>query len=299
MKASSYYPPRAGSWSRIFSRIDRLKVRFGSDYPSLDLSRTPAGSLPVSVAWLLVPGLMWRQRGKRVRGTGVMALWAVLLVVHIVILNAGIANFAAILASGLHAVSAAASLGLIFPHWQGLSLVGRSLLLTTLLMTLIYSIGLRRAVASFAQRVGFRDSTVMIHRSSWLLRGKPWSRGEWVAYRLNGGALYLGRILACPGDTVRFHPGSVEVNGVHYERTSPYLPVDDELPLDPWEYLVLPAEVNFNHAQGNETRLLLALMSVAEDRLVGRPWRHWPGAPAGLEDLKTLSSAVASPPPTP
>lgn len=295
MKAYPYDPPRAGSWSRTLARMSRLRNRLGHLHPSLEFPASSVESRAVLLAWLLVPGLMWHQHGRKLLGAGAMAIWAVFMAVHIVVLDPAAANLAAMLAGAIHAISAAAAMALIFPHWQGLSRIWRTSLFTSLLIVLVYSFGMRQMVAPFAQRVVIHNTPAMIHTSPWL-RQEPWNRGEWVAYRLNNGATYVGQILACPGDAVQFHPGSLEVNGISYARTSVHLPTNGELQMDRAIYLVLPAEFTF---KGDVTEALLALMYVEEDHLVGRPWRHWLGAPSHLDDLKPLGPTIASQSPTP
>jgi hypothetical protein len=288
MKSSPYYPPRAGPLSRFLAMMDRLGFRIQrslADRPALRWASPFPGGIP----WLLLPGLMWRQEGKTTLGTGVMVAWAVLVTTHIVCLNPDLAGAAAIFASMLHAISAAAALTVLYPHWHGTSRLWRTSLISTLLVLLIYTFGLRNALLPIAQRITIQGSTVMIHQTGWFSE-KPWTRGEWVAYRRLGGLTYMERILAIPGDTIRFHPESFEVNGRFFERLSEQMPKTGETVMDAGTYFIWPTEAKVFHGGDFELGLFLGLTNIAETDILGRPYRRWFWASPALENLKPVAS---------
>ncbi len=288
MKISPYYPPRAGTLSRCLAMKDRWVVRM-----RLSQAMLPAVSgiraVPHGFPWLLVPGLMWRQQGRSTLGNGVLAAWAALVTIHVASLNPDLANHAAALASALHAISAAAVLTALCPHWQGVSRVVRTVLLTSLLMLVIYTMALRNVVLSFAQRITTHGTTVMTHGAGWF-SDHPWTQGEWVAYRLPGGLMNMDRILAGPGDTIRFHQDSFEVNGRFFERVSRQMPVDGEKVMDAGTYFIWPTEAAFTHGGDAQPGLLLGLAEIDESALLGRPYRRWFWKLSALEALKPVHS---------
>ncbi len=293
MKSSPYYPPRAGSWSRFNGRMHRFEMRLRRWVACLG---SPAYHLYISfsegIPWLLIPGLMWRRRGRTKLGNGVLAAWAVLLVVHVTTLNVSLANLAATAASMLHAISAAAVLGVIYPEWQGLSRVLKTVLFTSLLVIVIYSIGLRNLVAPFAQRVTSQGVTVMTHGNGWFAR-RPWMQGEWVVYRFPNGIVGMDRILAGPGDTIRFHKHSFEVNGRHFERISKLMPSDGDVYLDKGIYFIWPTTAMFNHGGGEDLpEWLLSLTKIPASAIIGRPYRRWLGNSTDLANLKPVQNSI-------
>ncbi len=295
MKTSPYYPPRAGTRSQILAAMNRLRVRMRA--PSVDGTlMEEAGTFIRSIPWLLVPGLMWRHQGRTALGTGVAVIWATLVAIYIVSLDMTLANAAATLAATLHAISAAAVLMALCPHWQGFSRLWRTTLFTSLLVLAIYTVGLRNMLSPLAQRVTTNGTTVMIHQAKWF-SSHPWTQGEWVAYRLPVGSMNFDRILAGPGDTIRFHQDSFEVNGRFFERLSPLMPAGGEWVMDSSTYFIWPTEVSYTHAGGNEQHLLLGLTLIGEPDILGRPYRRWFWKSPALEPLKPLPDTAHPPSP--
>lgn len=296
MKSSPYYPPRAGSWSRFNGRMHRFEMRLRRWVATLG---SPAYHLYISfsegIPWLLVPGLMWRQRGRAKLGNGVLVAWAVLVVIHVTTLNMSLANLVATGASMLHAISAAAVLGVIYPEWQGLSRVLKTVLFTSLLVFAIYSIGLRILLGPIASRVTTQGFTVMVHGNGWFPK-RPWTQGEWVVYQFANGATGMDRILAGPGDTLRFHEKSFEVNGRHFERISRQMPSDGEIDLDKGVYFIWPTTATFNHGGGEDLpEWLLNFTKVPAANIIGRPYRHWLGKSSDLANLKPVQNPDPDP----
>jgi hypothetical protein len=285
MKSSTYYPPRATSWSRFRVAMHRQWLLIRMPRAGREVVED-AGLFLQGIPWLLVPGLMWWQQGRPRLGIPVMAVWAALVAVHVVSLNPASANLAAMIASTLHAFSAAAVLSVRCPHWQGLSRIVRTVIYTSLLVLIVYSVGLRSVTSTFAQRITLEKSTVMIHRS-----GQPWAQGDWVAYRLPQGNTSFDRILAVPGDTIRFHRDSFEVNGRHFERLSELMPTDAEWTMLPGNYFIWPATVNV--INGRATEILSGLAEIPEADILGKPYRRWFGNVPHLEPLKPLSTTPA------
>jgi len=289
---SPYYPPRATPWSRFRSGVNRQVIRLrasGIDYGVTE----EIGMFFKGIPWLLIPGLMWRQTGRKPLGNPVMAIWGVTVAVYIVSLNMAFANLAATIASTIHAISASAVFVVLCPHWYGTSRIVRTVVYTLLLVLLIYSVGLRNLVTPFAQRITSGGSTVMIHPTGWL-SGPSWKQGEWVAYRFGTGATNFDRILAVPGDTIRFHRDSFEVNGRHFARLSELMPTDGEWTMPPGTYFIWPTVVTFH---GDVSEMLLRFAEVTEGDIIGKPYRWWFGMSPDLEPLKPISNTPNAPPP--
>ena len=285
---SPYYPPRATAWTRFRSVINRWVIRFratGIDYGVTE----EIGMFFNGIPWLLVPGLMWRQTGRKPLGNPVMAIWAVAVVIFIVSINAGLANLAATIASTIHAISASAVFVVLCPHWYGISRIVRTVIYTLLLVLLIYSVVLRNVIEPFAQRVTAGEDTVMVHRAG-VFSKASWHQGDWVAYRNGQGSTSFDRILAVPGDTIKFHRDSFEVNGRHFARLSELMPTDGEWTMGAGRYFIWPESV-ISH--GDVEAMLLRFAEVAEPDIIGKPYGHWFGKTPSLEPLAPLSNKPA------
>jgi hypothetical protein len=288
MKSSPYYPPRANALSRFQTMVDRLIIWIRMSQ-LLQPAVYRAVGYPYFFSWLLVPGLMWRGEAERAKlGNGVMLVWAACVVIHIVSLNTTLTDYSAIMASALHGISAAAVLGVLYPQWQGFSRVWKTSLYATLLVVAIYTIGLRNVMPVLAQRVTLSGETIMIRRG-----GGSWTQGEWVTYRLQNGMMTMERILAGPGDIIRFHKDSFEVNGKFFERISRNMPVDTEIIVGSGTYFIWPTGVTYNHAGEGLPKLLLSLTEIPDEDIVGRPYQRWFWKSTPLESLKPI------PPPNP
>ena len=286
MKTSSYYPPRAGTASRFLAMTDRLGVR-------LQLSQLlrPRGyfqsTLPNTPICLLVPGLMWRGQGNTKLGNFLMFAWTAMVLIYVTCLNITWANVAAAIASSLHAISIAAVLAVVRPHWQGIPRILKTMLISMLLVILIYTVGLNRLTPVFAQRITRGDTTFMIHRAGWFSKN-PWEQGDWVTYHFRIGGTALDQILACPGDTIRFHPNSFEVNGKHFERVSKHLPKNGEIKMSPGVYLIWPTQIEIVHGAEAQTDFLLRLSQIKQEDISGRPYRNWFWKSFPLAPLKPI-----------
>lgn len=285
-ETSSYYPPRASFASRGLALGGKwLRQAWRPRKP-----RTLAfGGVP-PWRWLLVPGLLWRRLGKPWFGFWITVIWAAALMASLVLLNPPLANAAALLASGLHGLSAAAFIGEYFPHWSVLHRLWRTPLLVMLGILTFYGLGVRPAAGLFAQRLTARGQTVMIQPAGPVF-GHEWRRGDGVAYQLPGGRghwhhgnwiawqdpgadVYFDRILAEPGDTLRFHKEFFEVNGQPFARLSPTMPVAGERTLPTDVYFIWPTDVAL--LAGNDpSAALLAAALVPKSNLLGKPWPRW------------------------
>lgn len=285
MKPSPYYPPRAGIVSRFLAVWDRLAVRLR--LPSeIRLPLQRAGAFPHAVPWLMVPGLMWRGGVEEaVWGIRILWAWAILIVIYVVIPSESVANLAAMIASMLHGISAAAVLAVLYPQWQGFTRMWKTTLYAMLLVLAIYSVGLRMVAPTIAQRITFKGDAIMLQGRSWF-SSKSWTPGEWVAYRLPNGGVNIDRILAGPGDTIRFHEHSFEVNGRFFERVSPDMPVTGEQEMESGSCFIWPTDARYAHGQETQDRLKLRLATVSESDIVGRPYHRWFWKSSGLEPLK-------------
>jgi hypothetical protein len=287
-ETSSFYPPRAGPASRSLAaggRWLRLVLRIRKRH-TLNLGEVPPWR------WLLVPGLLWRQLGKPELGTAVLAVWAFALILSILTLNPALASAAALTASGLHGLCAAAFLTEYFPHWPGIQRLWRIPLLACLWVMAFYGLGVRPAAGLFVQRLTARDRTVMIQPAGGLF-APEWRRGDWVAYQLPetfagghfgnliawqtpGADTHFDRILAVPGDTIQFHPDFFEVGGQHFEKVAPDMPSTGTLalPRDDQHYLIWPTNTRVQHGT-MMPEIMLAAARIPENRLLGKPWSRW------------------------
>jgi hypothetical protein len=110
-------------------------------------------------------------------------------------------------------------------------------------------------------------------------------RGDWLAYRIDGGyadgtwirdGYGFGPVLALPGDRVTFEEKTFRVNGTAHTRL-PQMPRRGELVISQKQWLVWP-HVTINMHGMAESAVEQAVLKVAvakQEDLVGRPFKRW------------------------
>jgi hypothetical protein len=278
MKAprSAYHPPRA-PWYRNLREVW---------YGLTRLDRVPLpgrlGGWTV-IRGVLVPGQGWGIMGRGNAGWAVMAGWLVCLVLGLALLGTGIASVLFGVMIFLHATG----LVMLFGPWIApcgwmtrlASGLGMGALLTVFLYMPLQFWVTRNWVLPVTMEG--RVVVVQVVKDPGRVR-----RGDWVLYqqdRVHAGSvrlqegLSMGPVLGMPGDEVEFLPTGVRSGGRVWPRQegmpesgSVGVAADSWMIWPRWRVVVLqglPPEVAHD--------LALQQSVVAQEKLVGRPFRHW------------------------
>ena len=282
---SSYYPPRARWYSRLFYLADTLLRKC-----TFERLRLPSEMrLGEVAAGLAVPGLAVYLRGPRTLGQAALSASALLALVFIVWLGHPAANVAFGLLISVHSTGFVYYCGPATRDWSP-----RERLAFTVGVLLFIGVLLYMPARDFVQNQWLRplqvNGQVMVVRTS--AAAQAVRRGDWVAYDLqenqtgdahNGGAIRvvqgvgLGPVLAVAGDRVSFSTNEFAVNGLARPRL-PHMPASGELVLPAKHWFVWPRlelSVHGNVSEASVMGAMLELASVSEGQFIGKPFRHW------------------------
>jgi hypothetical protein len=277
--SSPYYPPRARWYGPALAGVDRLQHRLALDR----LSPPPGVSFARIVASTLVPGLGFYFRAPRIWGRAALAVAGFLLIAFFVGFGYPVGNVAFGLLLSLHT----SSLAFLLEPWLGDSRLRTRILLSVCLLGglsgLVYWPARSYLEHRWVMPLQVNGRVVMIHRS---IAFGSLQRGDWVAYSLPGSrgeGLYVhdgtgfGRILALPGDRVRFSSSVFDVAGLSRPRL-PHMPASGEWLVPEKHWLVWPDFAISGHgnvAEGVISKTMLELGNISEDRLLGQPFHRW------------------------
>jgi hypothetical protein len=172
--------------------------------------------------------------------------------------------------SGLHSLSATMTIAWCLPHLPLPMRMRRASIFSFLFILCAYVIfPVQRQVVLPIQ---MRGTTIFIntYRSVQKL-----NRGDWTAYQALQGQAGFARILALPGETIKFHSDSFEVNGIFYQQVGKEMPIDGEtiVPLD--AYYIWPDFDRFYHGGDEATRWLSYWAIVKFHQVIGTSYGHW------------------------
>ena len=283
---SSYYPPRARWYSRIFYVGRAWRHRLALDRLSLPLEVKPGGL----AAGFFVPGLAIWLRGPALWGRAALAGSLALLLFFMVWLGYPAANLAFGLLLSLHVT------GLVY-YCQPL-LAGepfRSRLGFTFLALLAVGLFLYLPVCALLVNnhwltpLRVQGRVVVVQR---LVQPRNIQRGDWVAYALHASeqgphgdvvevqsGMGLGRVLAEAGDRVEFGTNSFSVNG-HSLTNRPFMPAGGEFIVPEKHWFIWPDLDISGHGNVRPESIqkaILELASVEETQYYGKPFRRWFG----------------------
>jgi len=278
LELSPYYPPRA----RWYSPLTRL-VEGVRRITWLDRIHLPAGiSAKAFVAALLIPGLAFRLQRERLVGRAILASYILLACIFVVWLGHTVANLAFGLMLSLHAISV---ICLLRPWLSQTRLVFRILAGIAALLVLggLFYLPLRDYVQNTWLLPLRVDRRVIVVQT--LSNPKSVKRGEWIAYRINGGGaqglviqsgLAVQRVLGLPGDEIQFLPRRVIINGVAGPRLE-RMPSNGSWIVPEKHWFIWPdhaMSVRGNNADRVDAALF-KLAAVNQDQFVGKPFRRW------------------------
>ena|ERR1035437_586749 len=284
-EASSYYPPRAQWYSAIFYLGNALRRRLALD--RLTLPREM--KIGEMVAGFFVPGVAVWLRGPRLWGRAALAGSTGLILFFIMWLGYPAANLAFGLLISLHCTG--------FVYYCNPLMAGepfRSRLAFTLMILLAIGLLLYMPARNLIQGhcltpLRMNGQVIVVQR---MLQPGHIQRGDWVAYALDaqatgenyhGGVVVLqtdvsmGRVLALPGDVVKFSAASFSVNGVAHPNL-PHMPVTGEVTVLEKHWFIWPNLGISGYGDVGEARVasaLLGLSNVAEANFFGKPLHRW------------------------
>lgn len=284
--ASPFYPPRSRWYSPFRHGWYALTRRIPSARSLLVKLDSPLGWR--DTFWsLLIPGFAFRAFGHPLIGGVAMIGCGLGWLVFFIALGSYAANVAFALILSLHATSVSFLLARMCP---GIRFTLR--ILSTFCLLLVVA-----SVYGFIQgklekiliplRIG-ADVVVVRATAPGNLR-----RGEWVAHHIGGisrsfqtgnGAVRiqdgygLDRILACPGDVVRFHAENFQVNDQIFPRKA-HMPTKGQMVVREKHWFAWP-QFTVQNSGVHETEIsnvMLAHAVISEDQFVGKPFRRWFG----------------------
>jgi hypothetical protein len=278
---SPYYPPRA----RWYSPFLYLFITLTRWLPLEHLRLPPGVSFLPLVAAFFVPGLGFHFRN-RLWGRLAMASCALLFCIFIIWLGYPIANAAFGLLISVH-VS-----GITYycsPWLKGERLLTRivvALLLTFALTAMLY-VPIRKSVQeTHFTPMRTAKGVVVVHN---LPASTPVVRGDTIAYNLQEasanhfyahGGLTLGKILACPGDQIKFTSADFTINGVS-RPLLPHMPTSGEVVVAENDWFIWPnLAIIGGHGNVGEqaiSTMMLQMANVPQNEFVGKPFTRWFG----------------------
>jgi hypothetical protein len=240
--------------------------------------------------WLLIPGTLGLARGQRLYGSALLTVWLAALAVHCVWIDTAWSSWLRIFAASIHSISATivfASCLQGLPRDKRFSRASVYGFLLVLALYVFLPMGLSNRVVLPIQIQG---KTILINTV------KPINglrRGDWIAYQFENGAIGFDRILALPGETIRFGEESFAVEGTAYRRVSEQMPSHGEISVSNEGLYVWPAGARYAHAGERETELLGSIATVPKHRVLGAAYRHWFWRTQTLEPLAVLKDQVS------
>lgn len=282
---SEYYPPRARGL--FLFRRSWFALRRILPIESLNIQRERLTVSPGNILLsLLLPSYIFHVLGWRRVALLVASVYFLAFCAHI--FWVGYYTSALVIMLSIHVTSAAYLVKQLAPNF-GLAL---RLLSSFALFVFFYSFvyqpfNSRLAKTVIPMRVG--KNIVFVNC---LASPKTIQRGDWIAYRIKSGnagahnaaiAIHEGfgisPTLGIAGDTVRFSPNQIEINGKIQSREN-YMPTNGEWVISEKQWFVWPKVAiggNRAAADGQISAVLQERALISEKEFVGKPFKHWFG----------------------
>ncbi len=253
--ASTFYPPRAGHYSRALVQLARL--RYGV----------------VFVLEVLVPGLAFLLHRRRVAGLLVGGAWGAAMLVFWVRMGTNAGALAGLALPMLHALSVNEALAPLVPRRRRL-LPGVA---AALFAFVAYGSFDRHFVTSMVQVVEAGGQRVLVAPG---VEPGALRIGQWVAYQLpTHGVLMLEQVLALPGAEVRFADGGYWVGESFHPCAFRGFPKTGSLRVPEGAFFIWPTRRFITQARAYTTQGLLPLSLVPKEALRGCIYESWFGRP--------------------
>jgi hypothetical protein len=279
--SSSYYPPRARWYSRIFNLRLAARHQLALDRLYIPNEMTLGGLL----ASFFVPGLAVYLRGPRLWGKAALAASAFLFLCFIVWLGYPFGNYAFGLMLSIHAT------GFVYycsPYLLGKDFGFRILFTIAILIAVgmtVYT-PLRGVIQNhWLMPLRVNGNVVVVEKFT---AAKAVKRGDWIAYHLseasNSGddawiqyraGVGFGPVLAVAGDRVEFWTNAFNIDG-NPQGLLPHMPTSGNFMVPEKQWFIWPSYSI--SGQGNENRIsstMLQMANVSESQYVGKPFKRW------------------------
>lgn len=281
---SPYYPPRARwprGWRDLWYRLRR----------DLHLERlsaiTPRSSWRRVALWLVIPGIWEIARGQPLAGRAVLQVWLLLVAGYWMGMGSAWASFALLATPALHSVCATRVL-LDQPGKQlSFARLLRASMTASLVVFVLYGLLALAAARRIVLPISTNGTPVLIDPAT---PRSTLRRGDWIAYTLPNNQLGFERVLALPGETIRFYANAFEVGEIAYQRISTAMPVQGGVTVPPDVLFVWPVGARYAHGGEAGTAQLLALAEVPLPRITGRAFNRWFWRTQDLEPLVSLKN---------
>lgn len=299
--ASPYYPPRAGRFGRSLTRWYRFRQT-----RQLERFAPPAnaGSWPRLAFRLLVPGTLVLARGQRLLGRVLLTSWLTAAAAFCIWIGTAWSLRAFVLASAIHSISAGLTFTACLMRLPRAKRIRRASLYGLLFVLVLYTLLLPALVRRVVLPIQVQGTTLLINtsvpvsklrRGDWIAyrfgsgaAGAGMRRGDWIPYLFGRGAAGFDRILALPGETIRFYEDAFEVGGVAYQRVANSMPIAGEVSVPESAYYVWPAGARNPHNVEGATEMLSLISTVSEDRVIGPAYHYWLWRKPELDPLVAL-----------
>ena len=280
----SYYPRRARWYTRILSAFTRPIRRRVLWRPSGQIS---VGHVVLGVA---LPGYSFFVLGRRLLGWLCVGGWLLAAVVFIAALGFTAGSLAYGLLISLHAAS------VVFLEGVWLAETGFRTRLAIGFLTLLAVWGLMyEPIVNHAERHWFMplqigSRVLVIHcgippqsirrgdRLAYQIAGDIWAGGHGNATYLRSG-LGVDRVLALPGDRVRFTPDAMFVNDKALPR-APHMPMEEDFVMPEKVWFIWPSLDIRGHGNVAESQISATMQGaamIAQEQIIGRSFQHWFG----------------------
>jgi len=287
-KVSSYYPPRARWYTRLFLVPgDRVRRQL-----HLEKFQMRGGlSLTQFFLTLALPAFAFFVLGRRMVGWLLVVGYSLGTIVFVVYLGYPVSNIAFGLMMSIHATSIIFLEGL----WLAKDRFGVRLFAAFCTMLaiwgLLYAPALQLAENQWLMPLRIGNRVLLVKHTT----GKSLRRGDWVAYRISEdralsasarenrvyaqAGFGIQPVLALPGDRVRFERSQVFINDRPF-AAGRYMPEAGEFVVSEKIWFIWPAlDINLHGAipQSDISATFQQLSMVPEKEIIGKAFRSWFG----------------------
>src|SRR4030095_13335568 len=204
--------------------------------------------------------------GQRLHGSALLRVWLAALAVHCIWIDTAWSSWMRIFAASIHSISAAMVFATVLSVLPRNNRISRASIYGSLFVIGLYVLLPMRLADRVVLPIQIQGRTILINTV------KPLSglrRGDSIAYKFPNGAIVFDRVLAFPGEMIRFSEDSFAVGRTVYRRVSEQMPLRSEISVSNGKLYGWPAGVRYAHAGEREAELLADIATVSQHRVLG------------------------------